>query len=907
MINNRFASYLIIFVVSILPMSMFGQESGSRDNDFVELLEMQLVDIKQENERLAAKLKEKGVQIQSKSGYKKDIENLKKENKQLKDEITKLGKSKDSERLKKENKLLKDEIIKLDKSIEVVTKTKADTLAKLAELRKKLDVKESEASSSVHQNKNEELKALCTNLEDENAILKQEVDSQKKRVSNAEAECDQIKSDFDQLLKTNDKAKDGGLSGEVSRLKNALAAAEAELQEVKSKSIDKDRAVELSSKMEEMKAVEDQRKEALDDLFKQLAEVKGELKDRVAEIAVLEVNASDSKEQLDGKSVEIVALKKNIKEMQAIIDSHSASQRALEENLEKEKELVASKAEEMRREVAGRQSIEAELSRLKLTDGQRKKTMDDVLTNLATAENLNNERSVKIMTLENKLTQLTSQSENEINALKKRNALLDEEIVSMEREVKLAVDSRDNLKSKIAEGSSVAERDTAKIVKLESELARANATDTQRKKQMDKLLLEMAELEKIHESSLGEVDSSSKEVDKLRADIAGLQNQLTDAQNDLINARTEIKELKARKSKVVNGNAPDLRGELASLQAKNDELQQKIAMLESKVRDASEVAPSNGESSKSEDLDKLFALEKAQWMKVKGDFEDEIAHLQKSTKDQVTTVNKLKADLAKAEQTKEQLSKEVNKLQNRKIDVRSSDLFQEMEEVNVKLREKIVQIESERQRLAKSEKKLLKRDDRFDDEIGHEKNLRQKAETELSEARAREIEYQELIERLMAQVPQLEAQIAELSDKLAETNERLLDREEDLLAIKAELEKREHRLIKAERVAEVLENAREDVLHASDKEKLDMHYNMAAVYAREGKYEAAEQEYLRALQLNPTDADVHYNLGILYDDELKSPAKAIVHYRRYLKLSPHGPDADQVRNWLMKLEMKKKR
>jgi tetratricopeptide (TPR) repeat protein len=291
----------------------------------------------------------------------------------------------------------------------------------------------------------------------------------------------------------------------------------------------------------------------------------------------------------------------------------------------------------------------------------------------------------------------------------------------------------------------------------------------------------------------------------------------------------------------------------------------------------------------------------------KSDLDKEVAHLQKISKKQGATLSSLKVDLAAAEQMKGQLSKEVSKLKNRKIDVRSSDLFQEMESLNVTLREKIVQIESERQRLAKSEKKLLQRDERFEDDIDHEKNLRQKAETDIADARARELEYQELIERLMAQVPQLEAQIMELTEKYDETQRRLYDREEDLLALKSELEKREHRLIKAERVAEVLESAREDVLHDSDKEKLDMHYNMAAVYAREGKYEAAEQEYLHALRLNPTDADVHYNLGILYDDELKSSTKAAVHYRRYLKLNPHGPDADQVRNWLMKLEMKKKR
>jgi len=82
---------------------------------------------------------------------------------------------------------------------------------------------------------------------------------------------------------------------------------------------------------------------------------------------------------------------------------------------------------------------------------------------------------------------------------------------------------------------------------------------------------------------------------------------------------------------------------------------------------------------------------------------------------------------------------------------------------------------------------------------------------------------------------------------------------------------------------------------------------MASVYARDGKFAEAENEYLQALRIDPTDADVHYNLGILYDDEMKQPEKAMVHYRRYLQLNPHGPDADQIRNWLMRIEMKAQR
>jgi tetratricopeptide (TPR) repeat protein len=72
---------------------------------------------------------------------------------------------------------------------------------------------------------------------------------------------------------------------------------------------------------------------------------------------------------------------------------------------------------------------------------------------------------------------------------------------------------------------------------------------------------------------------------------------------------------------------------------------------------------------------------------------------------------------------------------------------------------------------------------------------------------------------------------------------------------------------------------------------------------REGRYRDAEEAYLKALEESPNDPDVHYNLGILYDDHLKNDEKAALHYRKYLKLNPYGQDVDQVKSWLMQLEV----
>jgi len=250
---------------------------------------------------------------------------------------------------------------------------------------------------------------------------------------------------------------------------------------------------------------------------------------------------------------------------------------------------------------------------------------------------------------------------------------------------------------------------------------------------------------------------------------------------------------------------------------------------------------------------------------------------------------------------------EVASAEARKAEIqRDSDLFKEVEKANVLLREKLLATEAERQKLDKDLAQLKRKADAFDTDLEAETTKRNKLSAALEETRQREDEQRGLIEKLMVQVPDLERKLTELEVEKLAKDARLAEQDGIIKAMKVEVERREHRLAKAERVAEVLQSARDEVTQLNEKEQRDMHYNMAAVYAREGRFKDAEGEYLHALDLDATDADVHYNLAILYDDELKDAEKAAMHYQRYLKLRPHGEDADAVRQWLMKIEMKKR-
>jgi len=77
-------------------------------------------------------------------------------------------------------------------------------------------------------------------------------------------------------------------------------------------------------------------------------------------------------------------------------------------------------------------------------------------------------------------------------------------------------------------------------------------------------------------------------------------------------------------------------------------------------------------------------------------------------------------------------------------------------------------------------------------------------------------------------------------------------------------------------------------------------YNLALLYEDTQRYEDAVKEYEKALELAPFNADICYNLGILYDDCIKDRKKAVFYYQKYLELAPSAEDARQVKSWILK-------
>lgn len=87
-----------------------------------------------------------------------------------------------------------------------------------------------------------------------------------------------------------------------------------------------------------------------------------------------------------------------------------------------------------------------------------------------------------------------------------------------------------------------------------------------------------------------------------------------------------------------------------------------------------------------------------------------------------------------------------------------------------------------------------------------------------------------------------------------------------------------------------------------DSRNSDALLNLGNIMKREGKFKEAEKFYCSALSCEEDKAWAHYDLGILYSEELKNNTQAIKHLQRFLELSPNAPQRSSVENLIKTLK-----
>ena len=83
------------------------------------------------------------------------------------------------------------------------------------------------------------------------------------------------------------------------------------------------------------------------------------------------------------------------------------------------------------------------------------------------------------------------------------------------------------------------------------------------------------------------------------------------------------------------------------------------------------------------------------------------------------------------------------------------------------------------------------------------------------------------------------------------------------------------------------------------KEQGILHYNLGVFYTKDGNYQKAIEEFNEVISLDPSDADAHYNLGVIYAEHVPDEIKAKEHFQRYLEMAPNDKDADKARKYLL--------
>jgi LysM repeat protein len=70
----------------------------------------------------------------------------------------------------------------------------------------------------------------------------------------------------------------------------------------------------------------------------------------------------------------------------------------------------------------------------------------------------------------------------------------------------------------------------------------------------------------------------------------------------------------------------------------------------------------------------------------------------------------------------------------------------------------------------------------------------------------------------------------------------------------------------------------------------------------QGEFLSAVTLYEAALGGTSEPADIHYKLGLLYDDKMNDPLNALHHFKRYLDLRPTGSHAGEVKDLIKRDE-----
>jgi LysM repeat protein len=81
---------------------------------------------------------------------------------------------------------------------------------------------------------------------------------------------------------------------------------------------------------------------------------------------------------------------------------------------------------------------------------------------------------------------------------------------------------------------------------------------------------------------------------------------------------------------------------------------------------------------------------------------------------------------------------------------------------------------------------------------------------------------------------------------------------------------------------------------SQQEEEKEPHFVLGSSRVKAMDYEGAVEAFEESLEVNPHSAAAHYELGCLFEANIKDPAAAIYHYQQYLKYDPTAENAQII-------------
>jgi len=99
-----------------------------------------------------------------------------------------------------------------------------------------------------------------------------------------------------------------------------------------------------------------------------------------------------------------------------------------------------------------------------------------------------------------------------------------------------------------------------------------------------------------------------------------------------------------------------------------------------------------------------------------------------------------------------------------------------------------------------------------------------------------------------------------------------------------------------------LKNKILQIENARTKDMASLYQELGTAYVQAKLFGLAIDAYTKALKLTPDNAEVHYNIGLLYQHSRDNSKKAVYHLKKYLQFNPEARNRKEVEDLIDMLD-----